>query len=446
MTQLQFNPHTIWGMYGWPEGIPIGGSAGNPGDQPHQAWLAQTFTAAVSGRLTDVVLNAQNYAIDLRAYAGGSLFTVGDGPFTISILGTKRLVDPARPNDVGPDTSRVLATTSVVVEPTDPSLAPLPPLLDISFATPASIQAGMQYAIYLAGPAGQYVQHPNPPGFGPPTGSWPVWFSWADYGDPIYVGNVPSPYAGGAAWLLLGSGTRELTNQDFNFQTYVVPGVAPVSPVAPPTSHPGPYLAGATFLRWCTNLSKVFCVSPFTTLTTNTDLKMACWRDDSLMTGLYSSPRWFYVRTPTGSEGFVHSSYVRQQANVPNCSTFPWLKATDWALDRVGQSIYAGQCLGFIAAAYKTAGRPIPGPYGASVSAASWWAAQSAAHKHASGTPPRGALVFWGARKGYPDGHVALSLGNGYVVSSSERTTTVIHTFPTSARSPSVYHYLGWWS
>jgi hypothetical protein len=225
-----------------------------------------------------------------------------------------------------------------------------------------------------------------------------------------------------------------------------LPAPPPTNPVVPPPPAPaGPYVSASASRLWCTDLTNSFCSSPIAQVPRNTSVTMVCWRDGSSFTGIYTSPRWFYVRTPSGGEGFVHSSYVQHQIVVPNCSALPWMKATDWALALDGQAKYAGLCLGFMADAYRAAGKPIPGPYGADVSAASWWAAQGAANKHTSGTPPRGALVFWGARKGYPDGHVALSLGNGWVISSSERTTTVIHTLPISARSPTVYNYLGWW-
>ena len=73
---------------------------------------------------------------------------------------------------------------------------------------------------------------------------------------------------------------------------------------------------------------------------------------------------------------------------------------------------------------------------------------QSVAQHPGDANPPAGALVFWGPADigGYdnPDGHVALSLGGGEVISTAERNFTGVHTFTIAARNAAGYPYLGW--
>ena len=62
-------------------------------------------------------------------------------------------------------------------------------------------------------------------------------------------------------------------------------------------------------------------------------------------------------------------------------------------------------------------------------------------------TPPRGALVFWGA-KGASPGHVAISVGNGWLVSTAEGSTPGqdVHLLQISHRNADGFAsvYLGW--
>ena len=143
-------------------------------------WAAQTFTAGVTGKLTDV-------AVWLR---------VNDPRISVAIT--------AVGSDGRPLVATPLATTAPVVAPTTSYVA-----VDASFATPARVEAGRQYAVVVSAASGG------------PAGPW----TWkADLGsstiDPAGARCADGAYAGGRFWVsnvLIGP------DADFFFQTYVVP-------------------------------------------------------------------------------------------------------------------------------------------------------------------------------------------------------------------------------
>jgi uncharacterized protein YraI len=55
-----------------------------------------------------------------------------------------------------------------------------------------------------------------------------------------------------------------------------------------------------------------------TSLLRGSSVWMLCWTDSQWATGNYSSPRWFLVWFGS-SEGYIHSSFVYNQAVVPHC-------------------------------------------------------------------------------------------------------------------------------
>lgn len=119
-------------------------------------------------------------------------------------------------------------------------------------------------------------------------------------------------------------------------------------------------------------------------------------------------------------------------------------RAVEWAEARVGQTSYEYLCLAFVHDAWSAgAGRDI----GRAPAAYDYWTAHPAAQHRGDRNPPRGALVFF-SWTGTADGqyrnwgHVALSRGDGTLVTSRERGTRAIHTmhigdWPASS-------YLGW--
>jgi hypothetical protein len=173
---------------------------------------------------------------------------------------------------------------------------------------------------------------------------------------------------------------------------------------------------------------------------------MVCWRDGSTATGTYRSNRWFYVRA-AGREGFIHSSWVTNQVVTQNCASINWMRASDWAIEQIGRvdptpaqraSInreivrWSGWCFAFVRGSWLLgSGQRIPGG-GTAVAAFANYAGRVVT----SGTPPRGALLFWGAARGNSAGHAALSLGNGHAVGTSgfERDSYPIQMYPVGGR------------
>jgi len=147
------------------------------------SWAAQTFTAGVSGSLTDVVLSLR-----IRT------------PVIVTAITP---VDAAgRPVVSSPlaSTSRAVTTTATYED------------VAVSFSTPARVQAGKQYAIVLSAPQTAVAT--------PDTG-----VAWkADLGsstrDPSGTPCADGAYAGGRPWLSVDALGPE---GDFFFQTYVVP-------------------------------------------------------------------------------------------------------------------------------------------------------------------------------------------------------------------------------
>jgi hypothetical protein len=124
--------------------------------------------------------------------------------------------------------------------------------------------------------------------------------------------------------------------------------------------------------------------------------------------------------------------------------------AINVAMLQVGHSTYDGWCLQMVSDAYKAAGVHL----GSSATALSYWTdnpegyTEHAATNGPYGTPPAGAILFWGATQWNSMGHAALSLGNGSVVSSAAYPYADGphngEVFALSSRNPATYHYLGW--
>jgi hypothetical protein len=142
------------------------------------SWSAQTFTAATTGGLTDVV-------IPLR-------------------VRTSRVAVAIAPvgGDGRPAVSPPLVSTSLTL-PQTPTYADV----TVSFSTPARVEAGKQYAIVVAAPEVA------------PDLAWE-----ADVGssvkDPVGTPCADGAYAGGRSWV---SNNGLAGDADFFFQTYVVP-------------------------------------------------------------------------------------------------------------------------------------------------------------------------------------------------------------------------------
>jgi hypothetical protein len=71
-------------------------------------------------------------------------------------------------------------------------------------------------------------------------------------------------------------------------------------------------------------------------------------------------------------------------------------------------------------------------------------ARSSTSPHHKDGTPPFGATVWWDGTPGYPDGHVAISLGDGTAISTTERQYTGVHIMSIAERNQTK-PYAGWY-
>jgi hypothetical protein len=122
-------------------------------------------------------------------------------------------------------------------------------------------------------------------------------------------------------------------------------------------------------------------------------------------------------------------------------------KAIAWAKNYLGQSEDAGLCLTFVYDAWLSAGVNI----GSSYDPVTYWNSNPRHYtKNTNQNPPAGALVFWGANSfpGGSEGHVAISLGGGRVISTAaypdSSTNKNVFIFSLSQVNPSTYNYKGW--
>jgi len=119
-----------------------------------------------------------------------------------------------------------------------------------------------------------------------------------------------------------------------------------------------------------------------------------------------------------------------------------------------GKASWNGNCLLFISTAWNAGGITI----GSSASALSYWNSDPEGYtKHSESSysvvPPKGALVFWSDNQWTPnidkgDGHVAISLGNGSVISTPAypygANVNAVFPFVLTKRPAGPYHYLGY--
>jgi hypothetical protein len=128
---------------------------------------------------------------------------------------------------------------------------------------------------------------------------------------------------------------------------------------------------------------------------------------DELANGRFVSDTYVY----TGADGMVMGScpYV---AAPPRSNPRDVDHAISWEFDHIGSTAYEGWCDKFQAMAFGWS-------YSGEVSAqAHWNHLKSLGLTHTSGTPPRGALVFYqNSADNY--GHIVVSLGAGRIIGTS---------------------------
>lgn len=106
-------------------------------------------------------------------------------------------------------------------------------------------------------------------------------------------------------------------------------------------------------------------------------------------------------------------------------------QAVVWALSQVGVYRDAGYCLRFVDLAFGRSSGP--------ASAYLVWTRSPSALHRTSGLPPRGAIVVWSSAIGRGHGHIAVSLGDGRMVSTTSGAVSIL---PIKGFSDSAYY--GW--
>lgn len=190
--------------------------------------------------------------------------------------------------------------------------------------------------------------------------------------------------------------------------------------------------------------------TPMIVLRDGTGLSILCqqWSSDGSAVGPRANRIFNKIFFAPVGEAWVPDAYVAGTAaantftpGIPRCgSTSPNLstRALAWANARVGQQIYTDYCLTFVYDAYLSAGKDIGRAY-----SADRWARARQSQLRTVGTPPAGSLVFWWGTPGYPDGHVAISRGDGTAVSTAQLNRTGVHVMNIAERSR-VKPYAGW--
>lgn len=187
-----------------------------------------------------------------------------------------------------------------------------------------------------------------------------------------------------------------------------------------------------------------------------------CWTQGQNINGV---DVWFKI-TWAGKTGYYASYYddshyatdsqITSKYHIPRCSTSSGggttaaeAKAIKWArpyADAHNRS-YNRLCLTFVFRAYQAAGINLRNwvkvPIGANTYPQDIWGHFSHGHT-GKGTPPAGALVFFKARNGdRHNSHVALSIGGGKLVSTSDSVAGYTHYETVAQHSYAIYQ--GWW-
>lgn len=236
-------------------------------------------------------------------------------------------------------------------------------------------------------------------------------------------------------------------------KTVGIPGVPRCGATPPPLPPPtGSAITTNSPLYLCVNTGNAGCrPSGMPSASTGQAVTMKCWKKGSWVGG---TDMWFWV-TGTFGEGYVTANVVTRQTQVGACDSIKGFVAAEAALTRSGQvwasaadsaafttkewspgpvGEWAGDCPKLPYLGWRAAGVTIP-----KNNAINNYNAVKNSIKQ--GTPPRGAVVFWNIAAPY--GHEAISVGNGYVVTtrgldgSKAANEVVKYSYFGS--------YLGWW-
>ncbi len=147
---------------------------------------------------------------------------------------------------------------------------------------------------------------------------------------------------------------------------------APAASAAPANDPYVSVINGKAGWRDCTRVTLKACAIRGR-IASGTKVRMNCWIDDSNVTEVYKTNRWFFVTTKNAARVFVHASRVNNQTKTPNCKTQIGIAASRWAAMQVGETVpstaekagnagmdrWSGWCYVLVSDAYRfTAGYP----------------------------------------------------------------------------------------
>jgi NlpC/P60 family len=193
-----------------------------------------------------------------------------------------------------------------------------------------------------------------------------------------------------------------------------------------------------------------------------TSVAVSCYQHGTTVPGS-ANTMWVqatWVGGPGHGSGWIDEHFINDgaainqaAAGVPACGsvrtppppvTSTADRAIGWMSARMGSTSYDGLCLAAVYQAYLSTGVNVTSglPYAASHGTAySYWTVARNRHP-GDHNPPRGALVFFHSYSGGAPGHVAISLGNGQMISTYDGRTHGIHVMAISSYDPRLF--LGW--
>ena len=149
-------------------------------------------------------------------------------------------------------------------------------------------------------------------------------------------------------------------------------------------------------------------------------VSILCQTTGTSVTGTYGTSNiWDMI----GSGGFVSDAYVytgsdgtvahacSYAASPPRANPRGVNAAISWEFSHLGSTAYEGWCLKFAALAYGWSGAG----WSTAEVAGDWMVSHG--YMHTTGTPPRGALVWYHNSSG--TGHIVTSLGEGKIIGTS---------------------------
>lgn len=219
-----------------------------------------------------------------------------------------------------------------------------------------------------------------------------------------------------------------------------------------------------TPLRACTDTRQGSCKG-WTSIAKGNTVSMICWRKQGSATDPlnYGTNMYFWVKGKTGAnngggtvQGYVSANHVTNQwKSSPYCDNWLPFRAARWAGEKLGESSYQLLCYPFVRDAYLNGAGKNIGSVGTNNGPTTYWASYPhnliganfigtrykkafAAGDSSTWDAPVGALVVW---TDSDVGHIAISIGAGYVISTRFGGNSKIHIFRIT-QFPN--NYLGW--